>query len=167
MPPSTTDGAVTAYIGLGANLGDTQATLDAALADLAALPGSALIAASPRYRSAPVDATGPDYTNAVAIVSTRLCAAALLAALQRIEAAHGRERPYPNAPRRLDLDVLLYGEHLIETPHLIVPHPRLHERAFVLQPLADVAPDLVIPGRGPLGPLLAAVADQRIERIEA
>jgi 2-amino-4-hydroxy-6-hydroxymethyldihydropteridine diphosphokinase len=167
MPPSTTDGTVSAYIGLGANLGDTRATLDSALAELAALPDSALVAVSPRYRSAPVDATGPDYTNAVAVISTRLCAGELLAALQRIEAAHGRERPYRNAPRRLDLDVLLYGEQRIETAHLSVPHPRLHERAFVLRPLADLAPELVVPGRGPVGHLLAAVAGQRIERIDA
>jgi 2-amino-4-hydroxy-6-hydroxymethyldihydropteridine diphosphokinase len=166
MPPSTTDDPVTAYIGLGANLGDTHATLDSALAALAVLPDSALIATSSLYRTAPVDATGPDYTNAVAAVSTRLAADALLAHLQRIEAAHGRERSYRNAPRRLDLDLLLYGSEQIETPHLSVPHPRLHERAFVLRPLVELAPRLVVPGRGPLAPMLAAVHDQRIERID-
>lgn len=166
MPPSTTDVDVTAYIGLGANLGDTHATLDSALAALAALPVSTLRAVSPRYRSAPVDATGPDYTNAVAAVSTRLDAHVLLAELQRIEVAHGRERPYRNAPRRLDLDLLLYADERIETPHLSVPHPRLHERAFVLVPLADLAPELIVPGRGMLTRLLGAVHGQRIERVD-
>lgn len=166
MPPSTTDLAVVTYIGLGANLGDTHATLDSALAALAALSGSTLTAVSPRYRSAPVDADGPDYTNAVAAVSTRLSATALLAALQYIEAEHGRERPYRNAPRRLDLDLLLYADEQIDTPQLSVPHPRMHERAFVLRPLADLAPQLVVPGRGPVAQLLAAVGGQRIERIE-
>lgn len=166
MRPSTTDDPVTAYIGLGANLGDTAAALAAALAALAALPDTALLSVSPWYRSAPVDALGPDYTNAVAALSTRLAADALLAQLHRIEAAQGRERPYRNAPRRLDLDLLLYGSERIETPHLSVPHPRLHERAFVLRPLVDVAPALVVPGRGPAVHLLEAVRGQRIERVD-
>ena len=156
---------VTAYVGLGANLGDAAAALDAAVAALAALPGTRLAACSPRYRTAPVDATGPDYLNAVAALDTDLSAEALLAALHEIELHHGRERPYRNAPRTLDLDLLLHGDTRIDRPHLVVPHPRLHERAFVLVPLADLAPDLVVPGRGRVRDLLDTVADQRIERL--
>jgi len=156
---------VTAYVGLGANLGDAAAALDAAVAALAALPGTRLAACSPRYRTAPVDATGPDYLNAVAALDTDLSAEALLAALHEIELRHGRERPYRNAPRTLDLDLLLHGDTRIDGPRLAVPHPRLHERAFVLVPLADLAPDLVVPGRGRVRDLLDTVADQRIERL--
>jgi len=156
---------VTAYVGLGANLGDAAAALDAAVAALAALPGTRLAACSPRYRTAPVDATGPDYLNAVAALDTDLSAEALLAALHEIELHHGRERPYRNAPRTLDLDLLLHGDTRIDGPRLAVPHPRLHERAFVLVPLADLAPDLVVPGRGRVRDLLDTVADQRIERL--
>jgi len=156
---------VTAYVGLGANLGDASAALDAAEAALAALPGTRLAARSPRYRTAPVDATGPDYLNAVAALDTELSAEALLGALHEIELRHGRERPYRNAPRTLDLDLLLHGEARIDSPHLVVPHPRLHERAFVLVPLADLAPDLVVPGQGRVRDLLDTVADQRIERL--
>jgi len=157
--------AATAYVGLGANLGDAAAALDAALVALAALPDTRLVASSPRYRTAPVDATGPDYLNAVAALDTDLPAEALLAALHEIELRHGRERPYRNAPRTLDLDLLLHGDARIDSPHLVVPHPRLHERAFVLVPLADLAPDLAVPGRGRVRDLLVAVADQRIERL--
>lgn len=156
---------VTAYVGLGANLGDAAAALDAALAALAALPGTRLVACSPRYRTAPVDATGPDYLNAVAALETHLSAEALLAALHEIELGHGRERPYRNAPRTLDLDLLLHGAARVDLPHLVVPHPRLHERAFVLVPLADLAPELVVPGRGRVRDLLDTVAHQRIERV--
>lgn len=165
MGPSTTDAAVPAYIGLGANLGNTGATLDAALAALGALPATTLVAVSPRYRSAPVDATGPDYTNAVAVLSTRLGADALLARLLDIESAHGRERSYVNAPRCLDLDLLLYADLTLASPRLTLPHPRLHQRAFVLRPLADLAPDLMIPDHGRVASLLASVADQRLEQI--
>jgi 2-amino-4-hydroxy-6-hydroxymethyldihydropteridine diphosphokinase len=155
--------AVVASIGLGANLGDPRVTLAQALAELAALPGTRLIAASPFYRSAPIDAAGPDFVNAVALLRTELAPQALLAQLQRIEAAHGRERPYRNAPRTLDLDLLLYGNERIEDADLTVPHPRMHERAFVLRPLADVAPDAVIPGRGRVADWLSHVADQHLE----
>ena len=106
--------------------------------------------------------SGPDYVNAVGRLCTVLPAEALLDALQATEAAFGRERPYRNAPRTLDLDLLLYGEAAIDTPRLTVPHPRLHERAFVLRPLQTLAPDLVLP-QGDWATLLAAVADQRIE----
>ena len=155
-----------AFVGLGANLGDARAALQSALDALAQLPGSTLSASSPVYRSAPIDSSGPDYLNAVALLETTLDAPALLAQLQQIEQAHGRERPYRNAPRTLDLDLLLYGDAVIESPELTVPHPRLHERAFVLGPLADLAPDLLVPGRGPVRELLAGVAAQRIDRLD-
>ncbi len=157
--------ATVAYIGLGANLGDARAALDSARAALDALPGTRLVSASSLYRSAPIDARGPDFLNAVVRLETRLDAPALLAGLQGIEAAHGRERPYRNAPRRLDLDLLLYGDAVIASPTLTVPHPRLHERAFVLVPLAELAPTLRLPGRGAIAALLPDVAGQRIDRL--
>jgi 2-amino-4-hydroxy-6-hydroxymethyldihydropteridine diphosphokinase len=157
--------ATAAWIGLGANLGDTHATLRHALTALAALPGSRLLRSSPIYRSEPIDSSGPDYLNAVAELETDLAAADLLAQLQAIEYRHGRERPFRNAPRTLDLDLLLFGDAVIATENLTVPHPRLHQRAFVLRPLADLAPDLHVPGLGPVAGLLAAVADQRIDRL--
>ncbi len=156
---------VVASIGLGANLGEPLVTLARALDELAQVPQSTLLACSPTYRSAPVDASGPDFCNAVALLRTGLTARALLAELQRIEALHGRQRPYRNAPRTLDLDLLLYGDERVDEPGLTVPHPRLHQRAFVLRPLADVAPQAVIPGLGPVGDWLPRVADQDIERL--
>jgi 2-amino-4-hydroxy-6-hydroxymethyldihydropteridine diphosphokinase len=154
-----------AYVGLGANLGDARATMARALEALARLPATRLLATSPLYRSAPVDASGPDYLNAVAQIETALDAPALLTQLQAIEHAHGRERPYRNAPRTLDLDLLIHGDAVIDTPALTVPHPRLHERAFVLRPLADLVPGLIVPGRGAIADLLPAVASQRIDRL--
>jgi 2-amino-4-hydroxy-6-hydroxymethyldihydropteridine diphosphokinase len=152
-----------AYIGLGANLGDARATLQAAVDAIAALPHTRLAARSGDWRSAPVDAQGPDFINAVAAVDTALAPHELLAALLRIEQDHGRRRPYRNAPRTLDLDLLLHGDRVMHTPQLVLPHPRLHERAFVLRPLAQLAPGLVVPGLGGVSALLDAVADQRIE----
>ena len=157
---------VEAFVGLGANLGDARATLTRALADLAALPGVDSLQASPLYRTQPVDAQGPDFINAVARLRTTLSPLALLAGLQAIEAAHGRERPYRNAPRTLDLDLLLYGEQVIGLPALAVPHPRMHLRAFVLAPLADLAPGLLIPGRGAVAALLAGLDPQPLCRID-
>ena len=154
-----------AYVGLGANLGDARATLARAFEALAQLPATRLLATSPLYRSAPVDASGPDYLNAVAQIETALDAPALLTRLQAIEQAHGRERPYRNAPRTLDLDLLIHGDSVIDTPALTVPHPRLHERAFVLRPLADLVPGLIVPARGAIADLLPAVAMQRIDRL--
>lgn len=153
------------YVGIGANLGEAAATVEAAIEQLAALPGTRLLARSSLWRSAPVDAVGPDYVNAVAALDTTLDARALLAALHRIEDDFGRLRPYRNAPRTLDLDLLLHGASAIDAPDLIVPHPRMHERAFVLAPLAEIAPALSIPRRGPIQDCLARCADQRIERI--
>ncbi len=150
---------------LGANLGDARAALDAAFVALAGLPGTTLRAASSLYRTAPIDSSGPDYLNAVVRLDTALAPRALLAALHAIEQAHGRARPYRNAPRTLDLDLLLHGRHRLAGPVLTLPHPRLHERAFVLHPLAEIAPRLVIPGRGAVEALLAQVACQRIDRL--
>ena len=144
--------ALLACIGLGANLGDAATTLDAACAALAQLPQTQWVAASGRWRSRPVEASGPDYLNAVACVRTRLSPEALLDALQAIENAHGRERPYLNAPRTLDLDLLLHGDLQRQTARLTLPHPRMTQRAFVLLPLLQVCEALpgqiALPGVG-------------------
>jgi 2-amino-4-hydroxy-6-hydroxymethyldihydropteridine diphosphokinase len=156
-----------AWIGIGANLGDARANVLDAIERLSRLPGARLVQTSSLYRTAPIDSSGDDYVNAVAALDTTLGAHALLQALLAIEQAHGRERPYRNAPRTLDLDLLLYGDEVIDNaPTLIVPHPRMHERAFVLAPLAEVAPDLVIPGRGAVTALLATVGDQGVARLD-
>ncbi len=154
-----------AYIGIGANLGDAAANVRDAIARLARLPHTRLLSASGSYRTAPIDSSGPDYINAVASLDTELDAHALLAELQAIELAHGRERPYRNAPRTLDLDLLLYGDAIIASPTLSVPHPRMLERAFVLAPLLEIAPDIAVPGHGPARARLGAVATQAIERL--
>ena len=151
--------ALTAYVGVGANLGEARRAVMQALDDLGRLPGTQLVARSSLYRTAPVDASGPDYVNAVAALATSLTAPDLLAHLQSLERRAGRERPWRHAPRTLDLDLLLYGAGRIDSPALTVPHPRWDQRAFVLVPLAEVAPDLV--GAGPL----AAVTSQVIARI--
>ena len=150
---------VTAYVGIGANLGDAQQAVRAALARLAQLPRTRLLRQSSLYRAAPLDAGGPDYINAVAQISTGLSAPDLLAHLQALEHAAGRERPYRNAPRTLDLDLLLFGNARIDSGQLQVPHPRMHQRAFVLVPLAEIAPELVPPAA------LAAVAAQKLVRL--
>lgn len=134
---------VTAFIALGANLGEASATVRQAIADIAAMNGMALLRQSSLYRTAPVDSSGSDYVNAVVEISTLLTAPALLAELQRLERGAGRQRPYRNAPRTLDLDILLYGSAIIDSPQLVVPHPRMNNRAFVLVPLAEIAPWLV------------------------
>jgi 2-amino-4-hydroxy-6-hydroxymethyldihydropteridine diphosphokinase len=154
-----------AFIGIGANLGDAQANVEDAIARLAALPGATLLGRSSLYRTAPIDSSGDDYINAVASIDTTLAPQALLEALQEIELAHGRERPYRNAPRTLDLDLLIYGGDTIATDTLTVPHPRMHERAFVLAPLLEIAPGLAIPGLGPATAFVPQVADQFITRI--
>ena len=155
-----------AYIGIGANLGDALANVDDALARLAALPSTRLLASSSKYRTAPIDSSGDDYINAVACIDTALGAQELLTALHGIELAHGRERPYRNAPRTLDLDVLLYGDQVIDTPTLQVPHPRMLERAFVLVPLLEIARDMEVPGSGPARQFASAVAGQQITKIQ-
>lgn len=156
----------TAYIALGANLEDPAAQVRAGFAALAALPQTRLIARSSLYRSAPVGyADQPDFVNAVAAVQTALAPRALLDALLAIERAHGRVRSFANAPRQLDLDVLLYDELQLHEPGLTVPHPRMHERAFVLLPLAEIAPRCVVPGRGAVADLLRAVDSAGVTRL--
>lgn len=155
--------AVTAFIGLGANLGDAVAAMDAACSALSALPDTRLVARSRLYRSAPVGVTGqPDYINAVVQLSTSLSAREMLEALMRIEADNGRTREYHMAPRTLDMDLLLHGDAVVNEPELTVPHPRMHQRAFVLAPLAELAPQALIPGVGRVADLLPTVADQAI-----
>lgn len=151
--------ALTAYVALGANLGDAAQAVRDALQRLGELDGTRVVRHSSLYRTAPVDSAGPDYINAIAELSTRLTAPELLAQLQRLELQAGRERPYRNSPRTLDLDLLLYGSARIDSPRLQVPHPRMTQRAFVLLPLAEIAPALVTPAQ------LQAVADQRCQRL--
>jgi 2-amino-4-hydroxy-6-hydroxymethyldihydropteridine diphosphokinase len=134
---------VTAYIALGANLGNAVQTLQEAIKNLNSIPHTSLVKHSSLYQSAPIDSSGPDYINAVAEVLTYLPAPLLLEKLQNQEHDAGRQRPYPNAPRTLDLDILLYGSAQIQSPMLTVPHPRMAQRAFVLHPLAEIAPQLV------------------------
>lgn len=154
-----------AYIGLGSNQGEPHATLDAAVAALRTLERSELVALSPRYLSAPIDAPGPDYLNAVVAIDTELEPYGLLLHLLELEIMLGRKRrgEKKNAPRKADLDLLLFGEFIMQSTPLTVPHPRLHQRAFVLRPLLDIAPGLHIPGKGAAADLLAQVADQRVE----
>jgi 2-amino-4-hydroxy-6-hydroxymethyldihydropteridine diphosphokinase len=155
-----------ALIGIGANLGDPRTTIAAAVAALAALPGTALLRSSSLYRTAPVGKTDqPDFFNAAALIQTTLAPRALLDALLAIELAQGRERSVQNAPRTLDLDLLLYGDCLIEEPGLVVPHPRMHERRFVLDPLVEITPYCIIPGRGAARECLEQSLDQRVERL--
>lgn len=148
-----------AFVGLGANLGEARAALCQAVQALSDLQQTQLAQVSSLYASAPVDATGPDYLNAVAELDTTLAPLTLLHALQAVENAAGRERPYRNAPRTLDLDLLLYEGCILQTVELTLPHPRMSGRAFVLLPLAELWPQVVTPEQ------LAAVAGQRITRV--
>lgn len=150
-----------AYIALGANLGDAVGTLLDACEALHQLEHTSDVHISGFYKTAPIDAEGPDYINAVAAIKTKLSAHDLLHALFAIENAHGRERSYQNAPRTLDLDLLLYGDEHYTTPELTLPHPRMHLRAFVLYPLAELAPKLQL-AQGSIQDLLATVSDQNI-----
>ena len=152
--------SVLAALGVGANLGDPRAAVRKAIEDLAQLPSTVTVAVSSLYSSAPLDADGPDYVNAVVQVRTDLSPDALLAALQAIEQQAGRERPYRNAPRTLDLDILLYGEYRVDRDDLQIPHPRMWQRAFVVLPLAEIAPDLVSPAH------VQAVAGQGLHRLD-
>lgn len=154
-----------AYIGVGANLGEPALTVERAIARLNQLPDTRLDAQSSLFRTAPIDASGNDYINAVVRVETRLAPLALLKELQRLEASFGRERPFPNAPRTLDLDILLFGKQSIDDPRLVVPHPRLTARAFALIPLLQLDPFIAIPDRGPAHKYVPEVAGQRIERL--
>jgi 2-amino-4-hydroxy-6-hydroxymethyldihydropteridine diphosphokinase len=155
-----------AYIGLGSNLDEPRAQVERAFDELAALPQTRLVARSPLYRSAPLEAPGQsDFVNAVAEVETQLSAPQLLDGLQAIEARHARRRSTRNAPRTLDLDLLLYDEMSLASPALTLPHPRMHLRAFVLRPLLDLDPRAEIPGRGAARELLRACAAPAIERL--
>jgi 2-amino-4-hydroxy-6-hydroxymethyldihydropteridine diphosphokinase len=157
-----------AFIALGSNLGDPESKVRQGIAALAELPQVQLVAASSLYRSAALGhAEQADFVNAVAQLSTDLAPQALLAALLAIEARFGRERSFRNAPRTLDLDLLLYDAQTIAEPGLAVPHPRMHERAFVLAPLLEIAPDCVIPGRGPAADWLTRCVNQPIVRLAA
>ena len=158
-----------AFIGLGSNLGHPRRRLARALAQLARLPRSRLVAASRNYVSAPMDCTEPqpDYVNAVAELRTALTPSALLNRMRAIERRHGRRRhgsTRRNAPRVLDLDLLIFGRRRLSRPQLSLPHPRMHERAFVLQPLIDIAPATTIPGRGAARTWLRRARGQRIAR---
>ncbi len=152
-----------AFVAIGANIGDPVATAHSALKALEALADVRLAAASSLYRTAPVGlANQPDFINAVVRLETPLSAPALLDVLFKVEADFGRIRKTPNGPRSLDLDLLLFDDLVLDTPQLTLPHPRMHLRAFVLVPLAEIAPELAIPGRGTLGAWLPAVANQTI-----
>ena len=164
--PGEAAGPNETFIGLGANLGDRALHIERACADIAALPGTTLVSRSALYASAPLDAPGGEYLNAVAHVRTALAPLELLRALQAIEVRHGRVRPFPGAPRTLDLDLLLYGDLVMASDELTLPHPRLHERAFVLVPLAEIAPECIVPARGRVADLRAAVAAQRVAKLE-
>jgi len=157
-----------AFIALGSNLADPAGQVRRAFEALGALPASRLVAHSSLYRTAPVGyAEQPDFINAVALIETRLSARELLQALLEVEHAFGRVRAFRNAPRILDLDLLIHDDLIHHEHGLTVPHPRMHERGFVLAPLVEIAPDCVIPGRGPARDWLARCLDQGIERIAA
>ena len=154
------------FIALGANLGDPVVTVTAAILALRGLPRTQFIAASSLYRTAPVGLRHqPNFINAVVELAADSSAPELLESLFALEERFGRRRSVRNAPRTLDLDLLLYGDVVSADPQLTLPHPRLHERAFVLAPLAEIAPRLVIPGRGSIGDLLLRCADQRVEKL--
>ena len=155
-----------AYVGLGANIGEPRRQLQDALQELGTLPKTRITATSGFYRSAPVGYLDqPEFLNAVAELDTALAPGLLLEGLQKIENRHGRERSFANAPRTLDLDLLLYGDSIVDTPWLTLPHPRMHERAFVLQPLLELDSEISIPGKGKASALLSACGSQKIERI--
>jgi 2-amino-4-hydroxy-6-hydroxymethyldihydropteridine diphosphokinase len=157
---------VVAYIGLGANIGEPSRQLQTAFDELNKLPKTRVTASSSLYRSAPLDHENqPEFLNAVAQLDTGLAPEPLLQLLQEIENRHGRERPFRGAPRTLDLDLLLYGDESIASARLTVPHPRMHERAFVLQPLLELVPAISVPGKGLARSLLSACSGQKIEKI--
>lgn len=157
---------VSAFIGLGSNLDDPVAHVARGIEDLGNLPHTVVKRASSLYRSAPVGFRDqPDFVNAVAWVATRLEPRPLLEALLAIERRHGRIRGAPNAPRTLDLDLLLYGDLVLHEPGLTIPHPRMHERAFVIVPLAEISPRRVIPGHGRVSRLLAQIETGSVTRL--
>jgi 2-amino-4-hydroxy-6-hydroxymethyldihydropteridine diphosphokinase len=149
------------YIALGANLGNARQTLERTISALGDIPMTRVVCHSSLYRSAPIDATGPDFINAVAKIETQLDPTSLLIRLQQLEQQAGRQRPYRNAPRTLDLDILFYGTLQLNTPQLTLPHPRWQQRAFVVVPLHEIAPELVSHA------LLQSVCEQIIEKIDS
>ena len=158
----------TAYVGLGANIGEPRRQLQAAISELGAMPGIRVTRISGFYRSAPLGyLEQPEFLNAVVELDTDIAPGTLLEHLQKMENRHGRERPFPGAPRTLDLDLLLHGNQSASMAGLTLPHPRMHERAFVLEPLTEIAPDIIIPGRGAARDLLAACRGQIVQRIDA
>lgn len=160
--------AVSAYIGVGSNLGDSQRLVGEALQGLAGLPQTTLAGHSSLYRTDPVGVTDqPPFINAVAHLETGLAARSLLKALLALEARAGRVREQPWGPRTLDLDLLVFGNQELWFPELVVPHPELHRRAFVLYPLAEIAPNLEIPGLGPVTALCRQIPAEGIERLGA
>ncbi len=155
-----------AFVALGSNLAEPEMQIKQAFAALARLPQTRLTAQSSCYRSAPLGyAAQPDFINAVAHIETRLTAHDLLQSLLGIERTFGRMRDFRNAPRTLDLDLLLYGDLIFHEPGLTLPHPRMHERAFVLLPLVEITPDCIIPGKGRAADWLARVSHQAITRV--
>lgn len=153
-----------AYVGVGSNLEQPESQVRRALHELTGIPETSLVAQSSLYRSAPMGhAAQPDFVNAVAALETALSPDELLAELQAIEERHGRQRSFANAPRTLDLDLLLFGSRSVQTGALVLPHPRMHERAFVLEPLLEIAPGIAIPGVGPAREQLARCANQHVE----
>jgi 2-amino-4-hydroxy-6-hydroxymethyldihydropteridine diphosphokinase len=152
---------VSVFVGLGANLGDARHAIEDAVVAIGKLPDTQVISCSSLYLSAPVDALGPDYINAVVHLQTRINAYSLLDAFQALENSAGRERPYYHAPRTLDIDMLLFGSASIESQVLVVPHPRMRARAFVMFPLAELAPHSVAESD------LQMLGDQRIQKLDA
>jgi 2-amino-4-hydroxy-6-hydroxymethyldihydropteridine diphosphokinase len=156
-----------AFIGLGANLGEPQRQVQQAFRELDAIPHTRVVRTSSLYRSAPLGyAEQPSFVNAVAQVETGLPAERLLAELHAIETRHGRSRSFANAPRTLDLDLLLFGNAILDVPGLKVPHPRMHERAFVLLPLVEIAENVAIPGRGTAKAFLDRCGNQGVEKLD-
>jgi len=155
-----------AYVGIGSNLDEPERQVEQALLELERVPHSRVVKRSSLYKSAPVGfADQPDFINAVAQLETGVSADRLLSELQEIESRHGRQRSFANAPRSLDLDLLMFGNSELRTKNLTLPHPRMHERAFVLKPLVEISPAASIPGLGPARDLLKAVENQTVERI--
>lgn len=154
------------YIGLGGNLGRPLHTLGEAIAALDAIPGTRLLRASSLWRSAPLGHTQqPDFINAVAEVDSTLAPRGLLTALLALELRFGRQRSFANAPRTLDLDLLLHSDAIVREPGLVLPHPRMHGRAFVLAPLLELAPNCIIPGCGRAADCLACISSQNVEKL--
>lgn len=158
--------SVVAYIALGSNLDNPKMQIQDAFAELDEIQSTSLLQTSSLYGSAPWGyANQPDFINAVASVETELTPRQLLDELLKIETWHGRERSFANAPRTLDLDIALYGDQIVDEANLKIPHPRMHERAFVLVPLAEIAPELTIPGQGAIATLLEHCNDPSLKRI--